>query len=576
MRLIGVRQCRTCHLAAPTHVIKLSPPRDNVRFVPSRNVRLTRSRWGSGRTRSSDYDPAGARPSGSAEESRQEVDHAPTSGNGNGRQRTASTTDVEEAEEGGRQGGTAWITRARLEAEVQPGDARSSDAGAGARSVPGVRSDAGQRIPGQETWHRDGTGSGTAIDAGRGIVARRAAAGGAGARVARAAQQPRGAGAVGHLDTRMAGGARGKDVPDPHDRRCHERVDGALCALGFHRGEYASAGGIPGTQRSAGSVLYRQSKSVSDRTQDAARSEGASARRAGCRAAHADGPGFGGIGDLMDWSAFAGRQRTRGKKFLHGPGPAGEGAPGRGSQDAGRGQPVSGTGVSAVVEPAFNGRAGQSHRRAPAAGTGTQSGSFSQPCGNAERRLRLYNSTRHQNLSRCSPAARAAGRQCASGSAAGRVAGGAVSRSVSQDSGVPAATERTALIAARRSRSPAQTATAQCGLATGSGWGRTARGAAPVEGYRNQSYSAARSDGLSSGKRNKERRAKAVRRTFAFTKPKASAPKLHRPDVAKSKSKSKPPELRHSRVLELPISNGASPIASALGIRLGATPDRKS
>jgi hypothetical protein len=67
-----------------------------------------------------------------------------------------------------------------------------------------------------------------------------------------------------------------------------------------------------------------------------------------------------------------------------------------------------------------------------------------------------------------------------------------------------------------------------------------------------------------------ERRAKPARRSLAFIKPKASAPRLHHPDGAKSKSKT--PEQRRSRVLELPISNGASPVASALGIRLGATP----
>jgi hypothetical protein len=56
---------------------------------------------------------------------------------------------------------------------------------------------------------------------------------------------------------------------------------------------------------------------------------------------------------------------------------------------------------------------------------------------------------------------------------------------------------------------------------------------------------------------------------FAFSKPKASARKLHHPDMAPSKSKT--PEPRCSRVLEVPISNGASPVASALGIRSGAT-----
>ena len=70
--------------------------------------------------------------------------------------------------------------------------------------------------------------------------------------------------------------------------------------------------------------------------------------------------------------------------------------------------------------------------------------------------------------------------------------------------------------------------------------------------------------------RHLDRRAKPARRSLAFTKPKASALKLHHPDVAKSKSKT--PEQRRSRALGLPISNGASPVASALGIRLGATP----
>ena len=70
--------------------------------------------------------------------------------------------------------------------------------------------------------------------------------------------------------------------------------------------------------------------------------------------------------------------------------------------------------------------------------------------------------------------------------------------------------------------------------------------------------------------RQSERRAKSARRSFAFTQPKASARKLHHPDVVTSKSKT--PEQKRSRVLELPISNGASPVASALGIRLGATP----
>ncbi len=62
-----------------------------------------------------------------------------------------------------------------------------------------------------------------------------------------------------------------------------------------------------------------------------------------------------------------------------------------------------------------------------------------------------------------------------------------------------------------------------------------------------------------------ERREKSARRASAFSQPKASALKLHHPDVATSKSKT--PGQRCSRVLESPISNGASPVASALGFQ---------
>jgi hypothetical protein len=72
-----------------------------------------------------------------------------------------------------------------------------------------------------------------------------------------------------------------------------------------------------------------------------------------------------------------------------------------------------------------------------------------------------------------------------------------------------------------------------------------------------------------SGRKSK-RKGRGARPAFALIQPKASAPKLHHPDVVKSKSKT--PERSRSRVLAVPIRNGASPVASALGIRSGATP----
>jgi hypothetical protein len=60
----------------------VSPPRDNVPFVPNENVPLTGSAWGGERTRSFDDDPAGQRSAGGTEESLQETDQTVTSGPG--------------------------------------------------------------------------------------------------------------------------------------------------------------------------------------------------------------------------------------------------------------------------------------------------------------------------------------------------------------------------------------------------------------------------------------------------------------------------------------------------------------
>src|SRR5437763_9042531 len=52
----------------------VSAPRENVPYVPSRNVPLTESGWGGDRRGSSHHDPAGERPPGSAQEGTEEAD----------------------------------------------------------------------------------------------------------------------------------------------------------------------------------------------------------------------------------------------------------------------------------------------------------------------------------------------------------------------------------------------------------------------------------------------------------------------------------------------------------------------
>jgi hypothetical protein len=58
----------------------------------------------------------------------------------------------------------------------------------------------------------------------------------------------------------------------------------------------------------------------------------------------------------------------------------------------------------------------------------------------------------------------------------------------------------------------------------------------------------------------------------AFINPRPQLKSITTPISIKQNPRKKQNPRGHSRVFALPISNGASPIASALGIRLGATP----
>src|SRR5947209_1060270 len=208
----------------------LSAPRENVLIVPSRNVRLTGSGWGSGRTRSSGHGPARAGPVGGPEEGAKEADYAAAGSRGAAVERAPG-----EAVDGPPEGGRRSCRGARAPtAAVQPpmerGSARKRGADSLAGGVPRVRPDAGQRVPGQETQNQDRPRSPAASDdAGRSVAEPTAESGGH-PRVASAPEFAGRVGAVGHQRTRLAGGPRREVVPDPHDRRRHEPTVGALGA----------------------------------------------------------------------------------------------------------------------------------------------------------------------------------------------------------------------------------------------------------------------------------------------------------------------------------------------------------
>ena len=138
---------------------------------------------------------------------------------------------------------------------------------------------------------------------GRVVEAAQAMAGQPRACVACAARAAWRTGAVGYQRSRLAGGAEpGEGVPDRHDRRRQQRVDGAVCGARFHGGEHALVVGLPGLARASGGVLHRQGELVSGEPAVALQQA-----FAGARTEHADPAGTGGVGDR----AYSGRIRRR-------------------------------------------------------------------------------------------------------------------------------------------------------------------------------------------------------------------------------------------------------------------------
>jgi hypothetical protein len=137
----------------------LSPPRENVLLVPNRNVLLTESRWEGERSGSSDHDPAGTRPFGGAEEGTEEADHAAGGGRGTGDHHTACAAAAEETEEGRRQSRDTRLAKPGVQSPFKSRNARESGADPVAGGLPGLRADAGERVPEQKARHQDGARS---------------------------------------------------------------------------------------------------------------------------------------------------------------------------------------------------------------------------------------------------------------------------------------------------------------------------------------------------------------------------------------------------------------------------------
>lgn len=230
----------------------MSLPRENVLFVPSRNVLLTRSGWEGAGTRNPHHDTTRPGPFGGPQKGTEEAD-PPTPGSqavGDfGATSAAAAGQTSRARGYGRDPRSAW---APLQSASELGDAPEDCASAVAGNVSRLRSDTAVGIPKQEARGEGRPRGAVADHDGSGIVAFTPAEGASGARMEAAEELPWGDGAVGHQRSRLAGRARSQTVPDPQDRRRDQRTERAVCDQRFYRGEYAhpkTSGGACATTR---------------------------------------------------------------------------------------------------------------------------------------------------------------------------------------------------------------------------------------------------------------------------------------------------------------------------------------
>jgi hypothetical protein len=136
-------------LSTPSRTV--SAPRENVPLVPSKNVPLTGASWEGERTGSSHHELARTGPAGSAQEVEKETDTAGAGSRGAGHHSPAGKAADAPFAEGRGQGGDSRSAGPGIEAQAVCRRAGRDRADSVAGSIPGLRADAGQRVPGQQT-----------------------------------------------------------------------------------------------------------------------------------------------------------------------------------------------------------------------------------------------------------------------------------------------------------------------------------------------------------------------------------------------------------------------------------------
>ena len=178
-----------------------------------------------------------------------EADHPKAGRPANRPQRTASEVAAGEAPQPRRPGRNPCGARPRLQPQDQRQGGKASRRDSLQTALRRLWADPGGGVSAAAPRHPRRPRNAAGLD-GRGrAVETPPAQAGTSAPVASAAALPRRAGAMGHLRARLAGRTRREAVPDRHDRRCQQRVAGALRAARFQRREPPFAEDVSGEKR---------------------------------------------------------------------------------------------------------------------------------------------------------------------------------------------------------------------------------------------------------------------------------------------------------------------------------------
>src|ERR1017187_10154260 len=220
----------------------------------SRKFLLTAENWKDGTNRN---EPGGTRLAGVAEACAGRCRDAAAGGGEDGRQRPLGAKAAEA--HGGR-----WRRRCRARTAgpvVEPAD-RRADAGACHRAVEAtgvvrLRTDVRERATGQAARHPRQQGDGARMDGGGRAMEGAITQTRREAFLAAATERIRRVGAVGYLESRLAGGARRRTLPGEVGGRCHQPQWVTVRAARRDAGEHGRAVAVRELQRADGGSVHR-------------------------------------------------------------------------------------------------------------------------------------------------------------------------------------------------------------------------------------------------------------------------------------------------------------------------------